>query len=70
MADRYDGVGLKNEYGVFVRGVDYDELLEAARAVAPFLTAKAPINYVLDGEAWNARARFLALVNPQSPKES
>jgi hypothetical protein len=34
----------------------------AARRVAGYLTAKEPIDYIRDGEAWNARARFLQLL--------
>ncbi len=67
--DALDSMGFKSEHGIWVRGVDYDELVAAARAVAPFLTAKVPIDYIRDGEAWNARARFLSLVNSPHHKE-
>ena len=37
-------------------------LLKAGRDLEPFLTAKAPVEYVGNNEAWNARARFLWLL--------
>lgn len=44
--------------------VEYaEQLLTAARLMVPYLTSNTPIDYIMDGEAWNRRARFIALVN-------
>lgn len=40
---------------------DLAALREAGEAVIPFLCAEVPVDFVKDGEAWNTRARFLAL---------
>lgn len=44
-----------------------EELRIAGQRIASFLTANGPINYVADGDAWNARARFLQLLK-KGPK--
>lgn len=41
-------------------------LREAMAAVVPYL--HAPVDYIVDGEAWNHRARFLQLLSAESAK--
>jgi Tfp pilus assembly protein FimV len=56
----WDAKKAQTETAAYAGGLE--AFVVAARRVAGYLTAKEPIDYIRDGEAWNARARFLQLL--------